>query len=319
MQPGPAWSNSLFEDTAEFGFGFRLAIDKHNAQAKEILKRLSSDIGDELVNGIINADQKDESGIYEQRERVESLKQKLNEMEKAGTNGKAGDVKHLLSIADYLVKKSVWSMGGDGWAYDIGYGGLDHVLASGKNVNVLVLDTEVYSNTGGQMSKATPRGAVAKFAASGKPGKKKDLGMMAMSYGHVYVAQVAMGASQSQFFKALKEAEAYPGPSLIIAYSPCINHGLKLGMGKTQEETKLAVEAGYWHTYRFNPLLEVEGKNPFVLDSKEPDWNKFQDFLKSEVRYTSLQKSFPEVADDLFERAENDAKWRYNSYKRLTD
>jgi pyruvate-ferredoxin/flavodoxin oxidoreductase len=225
--------------------------------------------------------------------------------------------KDILALEPYLIKKSQWIFGGDGWAYDIGYGGLDHVLGSGQDVNVLVVDTEVYSNTGGQASKSTPVGAVAKFAAAGMQTRKKDLGMMAMSYGYVYVAQVAMGASQNQYFKALKEAEAYPGPSLIIAYAPCINHGLKLGMGKTQQETKLAVEAGYWHTYRYNPLLEAEGKNPFVLDSKEPDWSKFQDFLKSEVRYTSLQKSFPESAEALFERAEKDAKWRYNSYKRL--
>ncbi|MFO7829701.1 MAG: thiamine pyrophosphate-dependent enzyme, partial [Bacteroidales bacterium] len=225
--------------------------------------------------------------------------------------------KDILQLEQYLVKKSNWIIGGDGWAYDIGYGGLDHVLASGEDVNVLVLDTEVYSNTGGQASKSTPVGAVAKFAAAGMRIRKKDLGMMAMTYGHVYVAQVAMGASQNQYFKAIKEAEAYPGPSLIIAYSPCISHGLRAGMGKTQLQEKLAVECGYWHNYRFNPLLETEGKNPFVIDSKEPDWSKFQEFLQSEVRYTSLQKSFPEVADGLFKRAEDDAKWRYNSYKRM--
>jgi len=208
-------------------------------------------------------------------------------------------------------------LGGDGWAYDIGYGGLDHVIASGEDVNILVLDTEVYSNTGGQASKSTPAGAVAKFAASGKKIRKKDLGMMAISYGYVYVAQVAMGSSNAQYLKAIKEAEAFPGPSLIIAYAPCINHGLRDGMGTTQLETKHAVEAGYWHLYRFNPLLEKEGKNPFTLDSKEPDWTKFQDFLNSEVRYTSLVKAFPHEADILFKAAEENARWRYNTYKRM--
>ncbi len=222
-------------------------------------------------------------------------------------------------MKQYLIKKSIWVFGGDGWAYDIGYGGLDHVLASGQNVNVLVLDTEVYSNTGGQSSKSTPVGAVAKFAAAGKRIRKKDLGMMAMSYGYVYVAQVAMGANQSQYFKAIREAEEYPGPSIIIAYAPCINHGLRAGMGKTQQEEDNAVACGYWSLYRYNPMLEDEGKNPFVLDSKEPDWTKFQEFLNGEVRYTSLKKSFPEAASELFVAAESNAKWRYNSYKRIAD
>jgi len=222
-------------------------------------------------------------------------------------------------LKQYLIKKSVWVFGGDGWAYDIGYGGLDHVVASGEDINIFVMDTEVYSNTGGQASKATPVGAVAKFAASGKKIRKKDLGAMIMVYGYVYVAQVAMGASQSQFLKALREAEAYPGPSLIIAYAPCINHGLKAGMSKTQEEEKRAVEAGYWHLYRYDPLLEEEGKNPFILDSKEPDWDKFQDFLDGEVRYTSLMKTFPEEAIRLDALAKKNAEWRYNSYKRLAD
>jgi len=227
--------------------------------------------------------------------------------------------KELLALEQYFTKKSQWIFGGDGWAYDIGYGGLDHVLASGEDVNILVMDTEVYSNTGGQASKSTPVGAVAKFAASGMRTRKKDLGAMAMTYGYVYVAQVAMGASQTQFFKAIKEAEAYPGPSLIIAYSPCINHGLKGGMGAAQTEQKIAVEAGYWHNYRYNPALETEGKNPFTLDSKEPDWTKFQDFLNSEVRYTSLKKAFPTEAGQLFKIAESDAKWRYAGYKRMTE
>jgi len=227
--------------------------------------------------------------------------------------------KDILKLKQYLIKKSQWMFGGDGWAYDIGYGGLDHVIASGEDVNILVVDTEVYSNTGGQSSKSTPIGAVAKFAASGKRVRKKDLGMMAMSYGYVYVAQVAMGASQTQYLKAIKEAEAYPGPSLIIAYAPCINHGLREGMGRTQAQSKSAVEAGYWHMYRFNPTLEEQGQNPFVLDSKEPDWTKFQDFLQSEVRYSSLSKSVPAEAAELFQAAETNAKWRYNGYKRLAE
>jgi pyruvate-ferredoxin/flavodoxin oxidoreductase len=227
--------------------------------------------------------------------------------------------KFIVENEQYLVKKSVWVVGGDGWAYDIGYGGLDHVVASGEDINLLVLDTEVYSNTGGQASKSTPVGAVAKFAAAGKQVRKKDLGMMAMTYGYVYVAQVAMGANQSQYFKAIREAEAYPGPSLIIAYAPCINHGLRAGMGKTQEQEKLAVESGYWHLYRYDPRLEAEGKNPFQLDSKEPEWSKFQDFLQSEVRYTSLMKSFPKEAAELFVTAEKDAQRRFNGYKRLVE
>ncbi|MBQ2873795.1 MAG: pyruvate:ferredoxin (flavodoxin) oxidoreductase, partial [Bacteroidales bacterium] len=210
-----------------------------------------------------------------------------------------------------------WIIGGDGASYDIGYGGLDHVLASGENVNILVLDTEVYSNTGGQSSKATPAGAIAKFAASGKRVRKKDLGMMAMSYGYVYVAQVAMGASPAQYFNAIKEAEAYDGPSLIIAYAPCINHGLKAGMGLSQKEEKLAVECGYWHLYRYNPALEGTDKNPFTLDSKEPDWSKFQDFLKGEVRFASLYKMYPDSADELLQKTEEFAKVRLETYKRL--
>ncbi len=311
---GPAWSNSLFEDNAEFGFGFRLAIDKHNAQAKEILSRLSSEIGDELVNGIINADQKDESGIYEQRKRVESLKNKLSALEKSGANGKADDVAQLLSIADYLVKKSVWIMGGDGWAYDIGYGGLDHVLASGKNVNILVLDTEVYSNTGGQMSKATPRGAVAKFAASGKPGRKKDLGKMAISYGNVYVAKIAMGANDTQTLKAILEAEAYDGPSLIIAYSHCIAHGIN--MAKGMQNQKAAVDTGYWPLFRYNPDLANEGKNPFKLDSKGLKM-PFKDYAYMETRYKMLTKSHPKLAEQLIIKAQEDVVNTWKDYERL--
>ena len=244
---------------------------------------------------------------------VEASKKLIPLLEKA--KGKVPQ--EILALKQYLVKKSVWSIGGDGWAYDIGYGGLDHVIASGEDINILVLDTEVYSNTGGQSSKSTPTAAVAKFAASGKRVRKKDLGMMAMSYGYVYVAQVAMGANQNQFLKVIHEAEAYPGPSLIIAYAPCINHGLVAGMGKTQYEEKMAVESGYWSLYRYNPLLEKEGKNPFALDSKEPQWDKFQKFIMGEIRYTSLKKTFPGVADELFKAAEEDAKWRYNRYRKL--
>lgn len=308
---GPAWANSLFEDNAEYGLGMHVGVEKLRSRIGEKMNAAMNDVSSdtqaafkEWIEKMYDA----EDSKVASAKVVEACKKEKNPV-----------AKEILSLEQYLIKKSAWIFGGDGWAYDIGYGGLDHVLASGEDVNVLVVDTEVYSNTGGQASKATPVGAVAKFAAAGMQTRKKDLGIMAMSYGYVYVAQVAMGASQNQYFKAIKEAEAYPGPSLIIAYAPCINHGLKLGMGKTQEQTKLAVEAGYWHTYRYNPLLEAEGKNPFQLDSKEPDWSKFQDFLISEVRYTSLQKSFPENAKVLFERAEKDAKWRYNNYKKLAN
>jgi len=227
--------------------------------------------------------------------------------------------KRLCLYRHFIPSRSQWIFGGDGWAYDIGYGGLDHVLASGENVNVLVLDTEVYSNTGGQSSKSTPAGAIAKFAASGKKVRKKDLGMMAMSYGYVYVAQVAMGSNPAQYMKVIREAEAYDGPSLIIAYAPCINHGLKAGMGLSQKEEKLAVECGYWHLYHYNPELEGTEQNPFSLDSKEPDWTKFQDFLKGEVRFASLYKLFPERAQELLDKTQEFAQIRYNTYKKLAD
>lgn len=307
---GPAWSNSLFEDNAEFGFGFRLAIDKHTAQAVELLKKLESVIGGDLVEALINADQKDEVGIYEQRERVEILKKKLE-----GLNGKSNeDTKQLLSLADYLVKKSVWIMGGDGWAYDIGYGGLDHVLASGKNVNVLVLDTEVYSNTGGQMSKATPRGAVAKFAAGGKPMAKKDLALMAMTYGNVYVAKVAMGANDAQTVRAILEAEAYDGPSLIIAYSHCIAHGINMATGMKNQ--KAAVDSGYWQLFRYNPDLVKEGKNPFKLESKGLKI-PFKDYAYMETRYKMLTKSHPEQAAKLIKEAQEDVNQKWKIYEQL--
>ena len=224
----------------------------------------------------------------------------------------------IVDLKDYLVKKSVWAVGGDGWAYDIGYGGLDHVLASGENINILVFDTEVYSNTGGQASKATPAAAIAKFAASGKRIKKKDLGMMAISYGYVYVAQVGMGADKNQLMQAITEAEAYDGPSIIIAYAPCINHGLKKGMGKSQENIKDAVESGYWNLYRYNPMLKERGKNPFILDSKAPT-KSFRDFILGQVRYSSLEKEFPEVAEKLFEMTEEDAMTRYENYRKMAE
>ena len=222
-----------------------------------------------------------------------------------------------MTYKDHIVKRSQWIVGGDGASYDIGYGGLDHVIASGEDVNILVLDTEVYSNTGGQASKSTPIGAIAKFAAAGKRVRKKDLGMIATTYGYVYVAQIAMGADQAQTLKAIREAEAYPGPSLVIAYAPCINHGLKAGMGKSQAEEAKAVECGYWHLWRYNPALEAEGKNPFSLDSKEPQWDKFQDYLMGEVRFASVAKQYPQEAAELFAAAQENAKWRYRSYLRM--
>ncbi len=311
---GPAWSNSLFEDNAEFGMGFRLAIDKHTLQAKNLLKKLSSDFGEKLVDDIINADQKDETGIYEQRERVKILNAKIPELMQTVTDGKLNELKHLQSLADYLVKKSVWIMGGDGWAYDIGYGGLDHVLASGKNVNILVLDTEVYSNTGGQMSKSTPRGAVAKFAAGGKPMAKKDLGLMAMSYGNVYVAKVAMGSSDAQTVKAFIEAEAYDGPSLIIAYSHCIAHGID--MAKGMQNQKAAVDSGHWQLYRYNPELQIEGKNPFKLESKGLKI-PLKDYAYLETRYKMLTKSHPEEAAKLMEEAQKDVQDKWKFYEQM--
>jgi pyruvate-ferredoxin/flavodoxin oxidoreductase len=309
---GPAWANSLFEDNAEYGLGIALGAEKQMTRIARLMNE-----------AILNNPGLSEITIAAFKEwlasRTDARASKASSLKVIEALSKESNTlaKEILNLQQYLIKKSIWIFGGDGWAYDIGFGGLDHVLASGENVNVLVLDTEVYSNTGGQASKSTPIGAVAKFAAAGKRVRKKDLGAMAMTYGYVYVAQVAMGASQNQYLKALREAEAYPGPSLIIAYSPCINHGLRGGMDKSQEEQKMAVDAGYWHLYRYNPLLEKEGKNPFELDSKEPDWIKFQDFLNGEVRYTSLKKAFPKEADELFTAAEENAKWRYNSYKRL--
>lgn len=306
---GPAWANSLFEDNAEYGFGMATGVNKLRSRIERFMKEaIEAGISDDLKAVLTEWIETKEDGVAN-----ELVSKKVI---KALDGEKATWAVEIMNLKQYLSKKSVWIIGGDGWAYDIGFGGLDHVLASGENVNVLVLDTEVYSNTGGQSSKSTPVGAVAKFAASGKKIRKKDLGAMAMTYGYVYVAQVAMGASQNQFFKALKEAEAYNGPSIIIAYSPCINHGLRNGMGKAQEEQDLAVSSGYWHLYRYNPDLIKEGKNPFTLDSKEPNWDSFQSFLANEVRYTSLMKSFPKEAGELFHAAEENAKWRYETYKR---
>lgn len=307
---GVAWANSLFEDNAEYGFGIATGVN-------QLRNRIAERIQKGLANGYSNETKEAMKLWLENKENADGSKEASAKLIVALEKENDDLAKELLALKQYFIKKSVWIFGGDGWAYDIGFGGLDHVIASGEDVNLLVMDTEVYSNTGGQASKSTPLAAVAKFAASGKRIRKKDLGMMAMSYGYVYVAQVAMGANQNQYFKAIKEAESYPGPSLIIAYAPCINHGLRNGMGATQLQTKLAVEAGYWQMYRFDPRLEAEGKNPFQLDSKEPDWDKFQDFLKSEVRYTTLQASFPEQAFDLFKAAEDNARWRYKSYQRL--
>jgi pyruvate-ferredoxin/flavodoxin oxidoreductase len=309
---GPAWANSLFEDNAEYGYGMAVAItqlrkrmaDKMRAAIKENMMNVATlDAMRNWIDGMYNAEASKAASLA----LIPLLATEQNEVSR-----------DILNLRQYLIKKSIWIIGGDGWAYDIGYGGLDHVIASGEDVNILVLDTEVYSNTGGQASKSTPVGAIAKFAASGKKVRKKDLGAMAMTYGYVYVAQVSMGANNSQLFRAVKEAESYNGPSLIIAYSPCINHGLKLGMGKVEEEMDRAVTSGYWQLYRYNPVNGNEGKNPFTLDSKDPDWSTFQDFLASEVRYSSLQKMFPDEADELFKAAEDNAKWRFNHYKRLT-
>jgi pyruvate-ferredoxin/flavodoxin oxidoreductase len=302
---GPAWSNSLFEDTAEFGLGMRLAVDKQAEYARELLGRLAGTAGEELVKGLLEADQRSEAGVEAQRQRVRALKEKLHGVD----NPLSRD---LLAVADSLVKKSVWIVGGDGWAYDIGYGGLDHVLASGHNVNVLVLDTEVYSNTGGQMSKATPRAAVAKFAMGGKRGPKKDLALMALTYGTVYVARVAMGASDTHTLKVFREAESYDGPSLIIAYSHCIAHGYDLVHGMDQQ--KAAVLSGHWPLFRFNPELRREGKNPFQLDSKPPTL-PLKKYAYNETRYTMLAQTQPEVARELLEEAQHDVDRRWRVYE----
>lgn len=307
---GPAWSNSLFEDAAEFGLGFRVSVDKQTEYARELLQRLAVPLGDDVVKAILTMPQKSEADIAEQRERVAILKKKL-----AVTNGQYGqDAKSLLAIADMLVRKSVWSIGGDGWAYDIGFGGLDHVIASGRNINLLVLDTEVYSNTGGQMSKATPRGAVARFAAGGKRNGKKDLGLIAMSYGNVYVATVAMGAKDEHTLKAFLEAEAYEGPSIIIAYCHCIAHGINMSL----EHQKAAVNSGQWLLYRYNPARTQQGENPLILDSPEPKIPVSQ-YMDAQNRFKMLQKSDPEAAHQLAQEAQEDINTRYALYRYLAE
>ncbi len=308
---GPAWANSLFEVFCEFGLGMKLGSDRARMTVAKLMEQgLSCSCCTDEMKALFTKWLENKNDAKVTREVADALVPLCE--------GCGCDVcKGLLEYKTFIPARSQWIIGGDGASYDIGYGGLDHVLASGENVNILVLDTEVYSNTGGQSSKATPAGAIAKFAASGKRVRKKDLGMMAMSYGYVYVAQVAMGASPAQYFNAIKEAEAYDGPSLIIAYAPCINHGLKAGMGLSQKEEKLAVECGYWHLYRYNPALEGTDKNPFTLDSKEPDWSKFQDFLKGEVRFASLYKMYPDCAEELLQKTEEFAKVRLETYKRL--
>ena len=305
---GPAWAMSLFEDNAEYAYGYLLGQDAIKRQLKAAAASLAErGVAKEVCEEYLA---KSESAA---ESRVAS-----DALLKAITDDRSSEAEFIRNNKEFLTKKSVWAFGGDGWAYDIGYGGLDHVLASGKDINVLVLDTEVYSNTGGQASKSTAAGAIAKFAAGGKDTKKKDLGMMAMSYGYVYVAQVAMGADPAQTLKAIREAEAYPGPSLVIAYCPCIEHGMKCGMGLSQREEKKAVECGYWHLYRYDPRLKKEGKNPFTLDSKVPTGD-FQQFLMGQNRYASLKLSFPEKAQELYEKAARDAQERYDGYRRLSE
>ena len=311
---GPAWANSLFEDNAEFGLGMVTATRKMRDRLERIMREAIAEC---------NCCSAELKALFQQwidnRENTLESKRIGDQIIPLAEKCDCSYCKQIVDMKHHLAKKSQWIFGGDGWAYDIGFGGLDHVLASGENVNVVVVDTEVYSNTGGQSSKSTPAGAVAKFATSGKKIRKKDLGMIAKSYGYVYVAQVAMGASQAQYFKVIKEAEAYDGPSLIICYAPCINHGIKTGMGRTQNEEKMAVDCGYWHLWHFNPAEEEAGQNGFHLDSKEPDWSKFREFIMGEVRYNSLMKTFPEEAEQLFEATQKNAEWRYNGYKKLSE
>jgi pyruvate-ferredoxin/flavodoxin oxidoreductase len=307
---GPAWANSLFEDNAEYGLGMALGVNKLR---KRIAQKMQASIEAGIADDLKAAYTAWLEGCDDAEKSEEATKALIPVLEASN----AQTAKDILSLKQYLIKKSVWIIGGDGWAYDIGYGGLDHVLASGEDVNILVMDTEVYSNTGGQSSKSSPTGSVAKFTSSGKKIRKKDLGLMATTYGYVYVAQVAMGASQTQYMKVMREAEAYKGPSLIIAYSPCIAHGLKGGMGNSQVQQKDAVDAGYWTMYRYNPVLAEQGENPFVIDSKEPQFDKFQEFLRSEVRYSSLIKAYPKEAEELFIKAEKHARQRHAQYKRM--
>jgi pyruvate-ferredoxin/flavodoxin oxidoreductase len=311
---GPTWNNSLFEDCAELAFGMRLTVDTFNNRAAMLAKKVISDSGcadadtKKILGEMLDANQSGGSGIFDQQKRADAAREKLSKCECA-------DCREMATLVDYLVKKSVWAFGGDGWAYDIGYGGVDHVLASGKNVNVLVMDTEVYSNTGGQASKATPMGAVARFAASGKPVVKKDLGLMAMSYGYIYVAKVALGGNPNQVVKAFVEAEAYDGPSLIICYAHCINQGINMTKGLSQQ--KLAVESGHWPLYRYNPQLVEQGKQALQLDSKEPTI-PLSDYVYKENRYKILQRSNPEVSKQLVETADKTVKERFKLYQKLS-
>ncbi len=309
---GPAWGNSLFEDFAEFGLGMTIANEKMQERLVDLMQRATTceKCCDEIKAQAAKWLENRESAVAT-REVFETI---VPLCEACGCD----ICKGILDLKNFIVKRSQWIIAGDGAAYDIGFGGLDHVLASGKNINIIVLDTEVYSNTGGQASKATPIGAIAKFAAAGKRVRKKDLGLIATTYGYVYAAQVAMGADNAQTLKAIREAEAYDGPSIIIAYSPCISHGLRAGMGRSQHEEAEAVACGYWHLWRYNPALEAEGKNPFSLDSKEPNWDEFENFLKGEVRYASVMKQYPAEAAELFAAAKDNARWRYNNYLRLS-
>jgi len=306
---GPAWSNSLFEDNAEFGLGFRLTADTHRAEAERLVERLREVIGAELADALLGAPQDEESQIRAQRARVAELKARLGALDGGGP-----EVAHLLSLCDHLVRRSVWIVGGDGWAYDIGYGGLDHVLASGRDINVLVLDTEVYSNTGGQMSKATPLAAVAKFASGGKTTAKKDLALQAIAYGDVYVARVALGANPQQALLALREAERYPGPSLVLAYSHCIAHGINMEHGLRQQ--KLAVDSGYWPLIRYNPKLREAGKNPFLLDSQRPRM-RLADYAYREVRYRILRRSNARQAERLMRLAQENVNVKWAIYEEM--
>ena len=311
---GPAWANSLFEDNAEFGYGLRLSIDQHEPRARALLRELAPQLPSGLADAILSADQRTEAGIKQQRARVETLKRHLDGMPLLEGRDRGPSAPALHELADYLVTKSVWIVGGDGWAYDIGYGGLDHVLASGANVNVLVLDTEVYSNTGGQQSKATPTGAAAKFAVAGKAGGKKDLGLMAMAYGHVFVAQVAFGAKDAQTLKAFIDAEAYPGPSLIIAYSHCIAHGYDMAFGL--EHQKLAADSGYWPLYHYDPRRAAAGESPLVLDSPAPkiDVSKL---MATETRFQLTAQQDPDRYRDLVARAQQQIQRRLALYQEL--
>jgi pyruvate-ferredoxin/flavodoxin oxidoreductase len=311
---GPAWANSLFEDNAEYGYGIYLGAKQIRERIAEVMRQGINSPMDESIKASF-------SEWLDGMDDGEKSKAAAAKVLDALKNHKHNDNKIIQEIMDkkaYLVKQSQWIIGGDGWAYDIGYGGLDHVIAAGDDVNILVLDTEIYSNTGGQSSKSTPTAAVAKFAAAGKKIRKKDLGMMAMSYGYVYVAQIAMGANMNHTIKAITEAESYKGPSLIIAYAPCVSHGIKTGMGTSIMEEKKAVESGYWHLYRYNPMLKEQGKNPFILDSKEPT-GSFKDFIHGEVRYSQLMNVFPDIAAEMFDAAEQHAKERYQTYRRLAD